>query len=81
MGGEDKYIGIRVKPGQVGDISIDLVSPNSTGFYKGNWMLSDGSTKFGGGSKANLPFWVLIQVVPEPAAYTFDFPRSIIFDK
>jgi hypothetical protein len=53
-----------VAPGQVMDISVDLVAPRAAGTYQGNWKLRNASgTWFGIGPNSNSPFWVKIVVV------------------
>ena len=52
-----------VAPGQTVDLSVDLISPDSNGTYRGYWQLKnkDGAL-FGIGATANKPFWVDILV-------------------
>lgn len=52
-----------IEPGETVDISVDLKAPNSTGDYKGYWLLrSDDNQVFGLG-KNDTPFYVEIDVV------------------
>ncbi len=52
-----------VAPGQTVDVSILLTAPTTSGSYSGYWMLRNSSgALFGAGDKANIPFYVDIQV-------------------
>jgi hypothetical protein len=52
-----------VAPGQTVDVSILLTAPSAPGSYSGYWMLRNSSgALFGTGDKANIPFYVDIQV-------------------
>jgi hypothetical protein len=52
-----------VAPGQTVDVSIILTAPSTPGSYSGYWMLRNASGAiFGTGEKANIPFYVDIQV-------------------
>lgn len=52
-----------VEPGQTVDISVDLVAPNGSGTYQGNWKLkNEAGTWFGIGPGGSSPFWVRIVV-------------------
>jgi len=66
-----------VYPGQSVDVAVNMVAPSYSGSFKGNWSLkSDTGQIFALGSAANVPFYVLIQVVggtgvtPTPASPT-----------
>lgn len=52
-----------VLPGQMIDLSVNLIAPASSGTYRGNWMLinNNGET-FGLGLEGDKPFWVQITV-------------------
>lgn len=53
-----------VVPGQSVDVAVNMVAPSIAGTYKGNWSLkSDTGQIFALGSAANVPFFVLIQVL------------------
>ena len=53
-----------VVPGQSVDVAVNMVAPSIAGTYKGNWSLrSDTGQNFALGSAANVPFFVLIQVL------------------
>jgi len=53
-----------VEPGQMVDITVDMVAPNEIGLFQSNWMLSDsGGELFGIGPHGDAPFWVRIEVV------------------
>jgi hypothetical protein len=52
-----------VAPGQSVDVSVLLTAPSVPGSYSGYWMLRNSSgALFGTGDKANIPFYVDIQV-------------------
>ncbi len=53
-----------VAPGQTLEVSINLVAPNSTGTYKGNWKLKDSSGAIFALSTG--PFWVQIKATAAP---------------
>ena len=70
MGGKTTNLPQSVAPGDVVDVSIQLVAPPAGGTYKGNWMLSDNQGKqFGIGADAKEPVWVQIRV-PQPTSGT-----------
>jgi uncharacterized repeat protein (TIGR01451 family) len=53
-----------VYPGQSVDVAANMVAPSYTGTFKSNWSLkSDTGQVFALGSAANVPFFVLIQVI------------------
>lgn len=64
MGGlTPKPIGVKVLPGEMVEIAIDLVAPTNTGVYQGNWMFQDeAGDQFGTSSGQNNFFWVSIAV-------------------
>ena len=53
-----------VAPGQTLDVSVNLIAPNSTGTYKGNWKLKDSSGAVFALSTG--PFWVQIKATAAP---------------
>lgn len=60
-----------VAPNGVIDITVDLITPSTSGNYRGYWQLKNAAGKlFGIGSSADKPFWVDIKVnggiVPPP---------------
>lgn len=60
-----------IRPGDVVDISVDMVAPATGGTYQGNWKLQDkDGNKFGLGDAASEPFWVkiLVNITPAPFA-------------
>jgi uncharacterized repeat protein (TIGR01451 family) len=65
-----------VIPGQSVDVAVNMVAPSYAGTYKGNWSLkSDTGQLFALGAAANVPFFVLIQVLssgptPTPSSPT-----------
>lgn len=53
-----------VDPGEMVDLSVNLIAPSGTGRYRGYWMLSTpGGQLFGLGSDQKGPFWVEINVI------------------
>jgi hypothetical protein len=61
-----------IQPGETIDISVELVAPQETGAYQGNWKLRNVKGEgFGVGQYSNA-FWVKINVV-EGAGMMFDF--------
>jgi uncharacterized repeat protein (TIGR01451 family) len=53
-----------VVPGQSVDVAVNMVAPSYTGSFKGNWSLkSDTGQVFALGASANVPFYVLLQVI------------------
>lgn len=53
-----------VAPGQTVDVSVTLTAPATPGHYTGNWMLRNPSgVLFGIGDKANVAFYVDINVI------------------
>jgi Ig-like domain from next to BRCA1 gene len=53
-----------VDPGETVDVSVDLLSPDTPGDYRGYWKLSTPSGQvFGIGSDTKGPFWVDINVL------------------
>ncbi|MGQ9522286.1 MAG: NBR1-Ig-like domain-containing protein [Anaerolineae bacterium] len=62
MGGPDSLPIGRVAPGEVKEISVNLVAPAAPGDYTGNWALQTGGTRIPGGE-----LWVKIKVTaPAP---------------
>jgi hypothetical protein len=56
-----------VAPGQVIDISVDMVAPRAAGMFQGNWKLRNQKNQwFGIGPNGASPFWVRIVVPPTP---------------
>ena len=59
------YLLQEVEPGDIIDITVDMIAPDTPGFYQSNWMLKDGEEEFFGiGPNGDAPFWVQIEVVP-----------------
>ena len=53
-----------VNPGEMIDLTVDMVAPQNVGLYQSNWMLSDPEGNlFGIGPHGDAPFWVRIEVV------------------
>jgi hypothetical protein len=70
-----QYLQQPVNPGDIVDLTVDMVAPDRIGVYQSNWMLSDpGGALFGIGPHGDAPFWVRIEVVqmitntPQPTA-------------
>jgi hypothetical protein len=62
-----------VAPGEMVDISINLVAPAAGGYHDGTWLLSNASgERFQVGPGASMPIWVTIFVV-ESNMLAFDF--------
>lgn len=61
-----------VLPGETIDVSIDLVAPEETGTYQGNWKLRNVKGEGFGIGEYSKSFWVKINVV-EGAGMMFDF--------
>jgi hypothetical protein len=54
-----------VAPGQMVDLSVDMVAPETPGKYQSNWKLRNAKgVLFGIGPNAASAFWVRIEVVP-----------------
>ncbi len=64
MGGPDSLPIGRVNPGEVKEISVNLVAPAAPGNYTGTWAIQAGGTRIPGSE-----LWVKIQVT-QPAAPT-----------
>ncbi len=55
-----------VQPGQIVDITVDMVSPDQPGTYQSNWKLRNAEgALFGIGPNGDAPFWARIEVVAE----------------
>jgi hypothetical protein len=64
---------VSVAPGQMVDLSVNLIAPKTIGHYRGLWKLSNASgVKFGVGSSGSDAFWVDINVA-DSSAVIFDF--------
>jgi hypothetical protein len=62
-----------VAPGEMVDISINLVAPATGGYHDGTWLLSNASgVRFQVGPGASMPIWVTIFVVQSDMV-AFDF--------
>ncbi len=62
-----------VPPGQMADISVNLIAPTTSGHFKGLWKLSNASgVQFGVGAAGTDAFWVDINVV-ETTTVIYDF--------
>lgn len=67
-----------VHPGNVVDLSVEMVAPNVAGSYRSYWMIANPNGKvFGIGPNANKPFWVDIEVLPVSSKYSLDFALSM----
>lgn len=66
-----------VMPGQIVDLSIDMVAPADPGTYQGFWMLRNGeNVLFGLGAGGDVAFWAKI-VVPEESGETVFIPQLL----
>jgi hypothetical protein len=64
MGAKNIVLPTKVGPGQTVDLSVTMKTPNNTGSYRGDWMLSSPSgTRFGTGSSGTGTLYVSIRVV------------------
>jgi hypothetical protein len=58
-----------VPPGELGDLSITLIAPESPGGYRGEWQLMNSEgILFGIGPGSDKPFWVQIVVIGDETA-------------
>ncbi len=58
------YLPSNVEPGQIVDLSVNLVAPDVAGKYEGNWQFEDPNGKiFGVGNSADQPIWARISVI------------------
>jgi Ig-like domain-containing protein/CARDB protein len=65
-----------VKPGEMVNISINMVAPQTGGYHDSTWILSNASgVRFGISSLATLPIWVTIFVI-ESNMVAFDFAAN-----
>ncbi|HEU0296915.1 MAG TPA: NBR1-Ig-like domain-containing protein, partial [Anaerolineales bacterium] len=63
----------QVAPGEMVDISLNMIAPQTGGYHDGTWIMRDASSvRFGVGPNANMPIWVTIYVV-ETNMVAFDF--------
>lgn len=64
----------RVKPGNVVDLSVEMIAPSATGSYRSYWMIANQyGEAFGIGPSANKAFWVDIKVVQPAVLDKIDF--------
>jgi len=75
MQGMSSPLGETIEPGQTVDISVQLTAPTEAGTYRGQWMLSNASGRFGLGDHGGEPFWVQVvvqtQTLTGQVAYKF----------
>ena len=65
-----------VAPGQVIDVSVNLIAPTSSGSYRGTWKLrSESGVLFGTGGSSR-PFYVDIKVESATSQYPYDFAAA-----
>lgn len=65
-----------VLPGDLVDLSVNLIAPATDGNYQGNWKLRNAAGQtFGLGPAANQPFWVKI-TVKRSEQVIYDFTRD-----
>jgi hypothetical protein len=74
MSGRTTSLPQEVKPGQMVDITLDLVAPSYAGKYRGNWMLQSANGKrFGVGRNGDVPLYASIEVVAVSDGTAFNF--------
>lgn len=66
-----------VAPGQVIDISVNMVAPSTETKYRGEWKLRDGAGAIFGLGKTNAPFYVEIRVAAANTKYPLDMVASM----
>ena len=60
-----------IRPGEIVEISVDMVAPAQPGSYQSNWKISDDhGILFGLGPNGDAPFWVKIEVYPPASSPT-----------
>lgn len=65
---------VTVRPGEMVDISADMVAPTQPGNYKSNWMLRNEADRvFGVSTNGEKSFWALIKVISRNPNYAYDF--------
>lgn len=67
----------RVNPGDVVDISLSLVAPDSDGTYRSEWKLRDASGVIFGLGRSNTSFFTEIRVSTPASKYPLDFVASM----
>ncbi|MFQ5924339.1 MAG: NBR1-Ig-like domain-containing protein, partial [Anaerolineales bacterium] len=56
----------KIEPGEIVDLSVELVAPKNAGTYWGYWMLRNAqSDLFGIGEDGSNPFWVKVLIDPK----------------
>lgn len=72
----EQLLGVKVKPGETVDVTVDMIAPQAPGIYQSNWKLrSSEGNLFGIGSNGGAPFWVRIVVIPvDTPTPTFTVP-------
>jgi len=73
MSGVNTPLPANVPPNQTVDASVVMIAPGGAGNYKGNWMLSNGTSRFGIGQDASKTFWVAITVVAPTSGIVYNF--------
>lgn len=65
MGGKSPSpINVRVQPGEIAEISLDLTAPYIPACWQSNWMIQDTrGNEFGTGFKSREQIWILLNVV------------------
>jgi len=79
------YLPAEVNPGQIVDITIDMIAPSQAGSFQSNWkMADDNGQSFGIGPNGDAPIWVRIQIIepqtatPEPTLTPSPSPTPAI---
>ena len=71
------YLSQDVLPGQVVEIAVDMVAPETPGVHQGNWKMQNAEgALFGIGPNGDAPFWVRI-VVELPASPTVTLTPTV----
>lgn len=69
----------RVDPGQVVEVSVDMVAPMDPGTYQSNWKLRNANgLLFGIGPDSVSSFWVRIEVVESPTTAISPTPSATV---
>jgi hypothetical protein len=65
MGGKSPTpINVRVQPGEIAEISLELTAPYIPACWQSNWMIQDTrGEEFGTGYKSREQIWILLNVV------------------
>jgi hypothetical protein len=76
-----------VRPGEIIEITVDMVAPETAGSYQSNWKLRDGNGEmFGLGPTGDSPFWVKIEVyapqyTPTPTSEPTVTATAVVYNR